>query len=307
MFHAIVLPTLVSLLLAAAPARTWTDSTGQYRIKADLIAQSDKLAVLKKEDHSLVAVPIDQLSKEDQEFLKSKEAQDHVRKAADQMQTWTMQSGLKVNGRVVDYGQKEISIQRRRGKTYINDKVYQNLPEVYRQMIPRIVNHFQNLKLSGEAAFEDWVLRQGGVPKNYTLEGVILELENGDEYGVPFFLFSEEDQKVLQPGWQRWLAARKTTDRADDQQEAFMLQSSAQAYKQNQQANRQISMMQLQLQAVQAGLTSLWEVHLMPGPGTYGYPLNVVVPGRNSRDAAEQALGRNPGYIVGPVRKVAGW
>ncbi|MBN1910342.1 MAG: hypothetical protein JW818_11425 [Pirellulales bacterium] len=307
MSHAAFLPTIVSLLLAAVPSRTWTDSTGKYQTQAEMIAQSDKLVVLKRKDHSLVAVPIDKLSQKDRDFLKSKETKNRIRQAVDQVQTWTLQSGLKVNGRVVDYGQKKITIQRRRGKTYVNDKAYKNLPEIYRRMISEIVNHFENLRLSGEAAFENWVLRQGGVLKNYTIEGVIMELENGDEYVVPFFLFSDADQKVLQPGWKRWQAAQKTPARDDDRQETFLLQSAAQAYRQNQRVNRQISIIQLQLHAIQAGLTGLWEVHLMPGPGAYGYPLNVIVLARDSRQATFKALRRNSGYIAGPVRKVAGW
>ena len=46
---------------------------------------------------------------------------------------------------------------------------------------------------------------------------------------------------------------------------------------------------------MQAGVTSLWEVTLYPARGTAGPPLWVVVPGRNSIDATNQALAQNPG------------
>ena len=48
-----------------------------------------------------------------------------------------------------------------------------------------------------------------GEPRTYTCEGVVLELENGDEYGVPFFFFSEDDLKTLSPGWQRVAGRRE--------------------------------------------------------------------------------------------------
>ena len=195
--------------MAAAPSREWTDSTGKYHVRADLIAQSEDLVVLQKENHTLVAVPIKKLSQRDQDFLRSRETREHVQRSADQMQTWTMRSGLKVRGKVVDYARREITIQRRRNKVYVNDKLFQNLPEVYRRMAPKIVSHIEKMDVPDEKAFEAWVGRLRGEPRTYTLEGVVLELENGDEYGVPFFLFSDHDLRVLQPGWQQWLAATK--------------------------------------------------------------------------------------------------
>jgi len=68
---------------------------------------------------------------------------------------------------------------------------------------------------------------------------------------------------------------------------------------------REIAMMNLQLQAIQAGVTSLWEVTLYPAAGQLGFPLWVVVPGRNSSQAIDTALHLHPGYVVGPVRRVS--
>jgi hypothetical protein len=69
---------------------------------------------------------------------------------------------------------------------------------------------------------------------------------------------------------------------------------------------REIAMMQLKLQAIQAGVTSLWEVTLLPGAGQGGPPQWVVVPGRDSRQAIAAALQQNPGFVAGPVRRVSG-
>ena len=77
----------------------------------------------------------------------------------------------------------------------------------------------------------------------------------------------------------------------------------AKSYKQIQQ---QIAQMQLN-QAILSGATQLWEVSLYPGRGVAGSPQWVVMPGINSREAAANALTKYPGYVAGPVRKVAGY
>ena len=63
-------------------------------------------------------------------------------------------------------------------------------------------------------------------------------------------------------------------------------------------------MLQLQLQAVDAGVVDLWQVRMFPPAGASGVPLAVVVPARDSRAAAAEAMRRNPGYVVGPISKI---
>jgi hypothetical protein len=292
----------LALVASTATGREWSDSTGKYSVEAEMVAFNEQLVVLKKADHSLVAVPLTKLSAKDNEYLRSKEAADLSGQSAAQPQTWTMQSGLKVIGKVVDYGRRDMTIQRRRGRIYVNDRPLSNLPEVYRRMVPKIVAHFENIPLDTPEQFEAWVLRQKGQSRTFTCEGVVLELENGDEYGVPFFFFAPEEMKILQPGWDRWLAA--ANDKAQQEQHAFLLQSQAQAYQRDHLASQQIAMMQLQMQAYSAGLFDLWEVRLYPRPGVAAAPVTVVVPARDSRTAAFEAAQRNPGFVVGPVARV---
>jgi hypothetical protein len=243
----ILLPLgLCFVLSAQAAARTWSDSTGYYRVEADLIGFSETTVVLKKEKDELVAVPIARLSQEDRAYVQSKEAAEHSRRSADVMQTWTMASGLKVVGKVVDYGRREITVQRRRGKTYVNERLLDNLPEIYQRMLPKIVEHFEKTEIEDARELDSWVMGLRGKPRMFTCEGVILELENGDEYAVPFFLFSEDDLRVLRPGSERGLAGG--ADPADQEQESFLLQAQAQAYQQDRRVNQQIAVMQFQMQ-----------------------------------------------------------
>ena len=129
-------------------------------------------------------------------------------------------------------------------------------------------------------------------------------MENGDEYGVPFFFFSDEDLSMLQPGWDEWLAVHQDHDKRDD--EAFRLQSLAAAYHRDKQMDRQIAIMNLNMQAIQAGLTSAWEVTLYPVGDNPNPPMWVVAPGRNSAQAKAWALQNNPGFVAGAIRRVSG-
>jgi hypothetical protein len=306
--HLIARSVLLSLLIAVAgQARVWTDTTGKYTIDADLVAFNDKTVVLQRKDHELGAVPIDKLSSADRAYLKSTEAGEIKDRVTGKIQTWTMQDGTKVLGRVVGYARRDVTLQRRRGKIYVNDRVFENLPKIYQRMVPKIVAHFEKMNFVDKQGLEAWLVRQKGQPRTFNLEGVLLELENGDEYGVPFFFFSDEDLQVLQPGWNEWLAEHQDQDYQQAEDHSFMLQTAAAARHQDEQVDRRIALMQLNLQAVQAGVTSLWEVTLYPGRGNAGPPLWVVAPGRNSAQASQNAMSQNPGYVAGPVRKVAGY
>jgi hypothetical protein len=298
----IVVFVVLSVVCArSSVGRLWTDATGQYSVEADLVAFDDNQVILQRADRELAEVKIEKLSREDQEYLKSKEASDLAHRLQGKTQVWTMRSGLKVPGRVVDYARRDVTLQRRRGKIYVNDRVFDNLPKVYRVMLAKIVAHFENNQITSEKDLESWLVRQKGQPRTFTCEGVLLELENGDEYAVPFFFFSEDDLRVLEPGWRGWLATREPDEREDH---GFMLQSLAAAYQQGRQTDQQIARMQLAFQAIEAGVTSLWEVTLYPRSRNAGPPLWVVVPARNSAQAQSTALARNPGYAAGPVRRV---
>jgi len=300
----VALFAVVVSLVATAPlaAREWTYASGHYKTEANLIAIGDSSVVLMKKNHDLVMVPFKSLSAADLEWLKSDAAAAEAGSAGGDKQVWTTRRGLKIIGKVIDYGRRDMTIQRIRGRIYVNDQLFDNLDGVRREMIPRIVGHFEKQDIEDKKGLEAWLIKQKGEARKFTVEGVLMELQNGDIYGVPFFFFSAADLKVLEPGWQRWLAA--DNDREKQKQEQFRLEAQAKAYQADQQAQRQMMMMQIQLQGYQAGLFDLWEVQLMPGAGIVGMPMLVVVPGRNSEQAAANAIQMNPGYIAGSVAKV---
>ncbi len=289
--------------LVPVVAREWTDSSGKYSFEADLIAFNETDLVLQKADKTLVAVDMEQLSEADQKYVQSKEAAAELDKKGAKEQVWKMRSGLEVIGNVIDYVQRDVTFSMTRGNIYVNDQRFENLPGIYQKIVPLVAAHFTGRDITDRAGLFDWLKRRKGEPQTFTCDGVQMEMENGDLYVVPFFLFSEAALKVLQPGWNEWVAQHANYEQRSET--SLRLQTQAQAFSQNSEETNQLLKMQLQMQAFNAGLFSLWEVMLYPNAGTGGWPLHVVVPGRDSRQAGVAALEKNPGYSLGPIAKVS--
>lgn len=398
------LPAWVGLavLFAAAgtaDARIWKDVTGLYTINADLVGFDDDMVILQRENKELGSCPINKLCKEDREYLKSKEALQIHNSHLEQIQTWTMTNGLKLVGRIVDYERDEVVIKQLDGKVVVNDKPFDSLPEIYQDILLRVIEVVQSQPMPNKSALEDWVgtssLFRNGKSETYNLEGVVFELQDGSRYAVPFYPFTKREQEILKSGWAAWVESHKAvpappspatpekTDELGDSKpavgftakgdsgdpgltkpvegftagggktkpgaqglpnspiegftaklgndvatnplgagnataaktpvaqnykqddQAFHLQSLAAAYQRDQKVNQRIAMMNLNLQAVQAGVTSAWEVTLYPNAGNPYPPKWVVVYGRDSLIATQEALRSNPGYRAGPVRKLS--
>ncbi len=265
------------MLGAALRRATWTDTTGKYTFNAELIGFDSDSVVLQREDHQLVQVEIAKLSPADQEFMKSKEAKAGVEKMTGAMQTWTTLSGLKVEGRVVDYVQRDVTIQRHRGRLKVNDRVFDNLPPVYQTIVMRVVEHFEKTPIKDREALDAWSRTLRARPRTFQCEGVLFELANGDEYAVPFFLFADADRAVLEASFADWKQAQ--ADEKAQAEASFRLQSLAAARQQDREVTRQIAQLQLGMTAVVAGVTSLWEVTLFPASGMNAPPLFVMAEG----------------------------
>lgn len=302
---AIALSIHFALFAGFAGARPWSDKSGEYELEADLISFDDEVVVLRRADKELAALAIAELSDADREYLKSQEAEDATTKTFAAPQEWTLRSGQTIKGKVVDFADRDLVIDRRRGRIFVNDRLMNNLPEFYRILVPQIVAHQEKLPQADGRSLRRWLIDQGDKPHVFRVQGVVIEDENGDEFAVPFFLFSDADLKLLQPGWDEWLAAHSKQDYESEDDHGFLLRSLAAARQQDHELQREIALMQLTMQTIQAGVTSLWEVTLYPAAGQGGPPLWVVVTGRDSRQATVAAMNQNPGYVAGPVRRVS--
>ncbi|MEO9591333.1 MULTISPECIES: SHD1 domain-containing protein [Rhodopirellula] len=292
--------TMVVASATNAAAKDWSDSTGHYSITGEMIAFSDSTVVLKKANSDLVAVPLEKLSKQDQEYVDTEASK--LGQSTGSTQVWTLKSGLKMPGRIVGFDKHPVVIQRRLGRVYVNNRRFDKMPGVYRAIIPKIVEHFTGEEIAGEKELEQWAKKLKGEPRTFECAGVMIELEDGDLYCAPFFLFTDKVVSVLKPGWERWLAAKE--DYEAKEQESFLAHAQAEAYQRQQMRAGQIQQLQLNLQAYDAGVFDLWEVTMEPPPGVYGMTLSVVVPARNNIQAAQIAKHQNPNYVVGPMRVV---
>lgn len=281
-----------------ADTREWTDATGNYSVNADLVARNNSTVVLKNGDGELIMVEIEQLCDADKKYLASNESKKDLEKN-DGKQQWKLKNGMEITAKVVEYGRRNVVIRRRTGKIYVNDKPFDNLPEIYQRMIPKIVEHFEDVEFTDNKQFKDWVRKEAKGFREYTVDGVMLELENGDLYGVPFFFFSDDDLEVLEPGWESWLEAEEKEK--EQKQQELELRAQALASQRERAAASKMARLHLQLEAVDAGLTDLWRVY-MTRPN--GYPIAVVVPGRSSAAAMQVAKNKYPNYQVGGVTKV---
>ncbi len=290
-------------ITAAADTRVWTSLMGKFEIEAEAIAHSETLVVLKRPSGELVAIELKELSEEDQEYVRSKESVDKLEKSADEMQTWTSKDGMKVEGRVLAYGRKEVLVQRKMGHTQINGVKFAEMDPLHQRVILKSVSHLEKAKIENEKELEDWARKLGNAGKSYTLDGVLMELASGDEIGVPFFLFAPEELKILEPGWERWLEQKESEELRE--QESFLVRSTAMAYQQNRAHQQQIEMLKLNLLAAATGVIEIWQVGLVPAQGVYGRPTSVMVPAQTSQQASQIALQNYPGYRLAGVRRAS--
>ncbi len=297
----------------ARAQKQWVDQSGKYAVTGDLLAFNDELIILRTSDGELISMAIEDLSEASRAFMRSEEAVSVLAEVG--LQKWTLRNGLQLVGQVVSHEARDVTLQRRRGSLYVNDRTVQNLPPEYRKLLPLIVGHIENLDFDDLASMEKWFnARHGFRPVTYHCEGVKLAMRNGDEFLFPYFIFSDSDRRFLEAGAkeaqvveagseERQKQDLYTQVRAAEYQRALEMQQ-ADLRVREAQFDRHIKRVQLGLLAVAADVTDLWEVALIPfGDGIFQAQL-VVVPARNSREASQLALARWPNHTVGPVRRV---
>jgi hypothetical protein len=294
---------LIMLPLSLAEARTWSSKNGSFQIEGEAVIFNEELVVLKKPTGELVAIELADLSDADREFVKSKETKETQRKSADEIQTWTAKDGMQVRGRILSYGRRDVVVQRKFGFVHIDGKKFSTLDPLHQRLTLRVISELEKTKLENERQLEEWAKSLGAAPKTYTLDGVMMQLESGDEIGVPFFMFSKEDLEVLRPGWEVWLEQKESEEAQE--KESFLMRAQAMAYQQDRAASQQIEMMKLDLLAAATGIVEIWQIALEPRPGFYGRPITIMVPAMGSGVASQIALQRYPGYMIGGIRRAS--
>ena len=293
---------LVAVTIGSLPAeaREWSGPNGQFKLEADLISSNDTTAVLRRPSGRLTAVEIDELSSDDQAFIQSKQRDKGSGSPAEEMQTWTSRDGMKVRGRVLAYGKKQLAVQRQLGRVFVNDRTFSRIEPLQQELILSTISHLEKKKLENQRQLESWARSLGPDIKTYQLEGVLMELENGDVIGVPFFLFAKEELSVLEPGWKYWLEQSESEEARN--REDLLVQSRAMQYQRDRQSQQQIEMLKLEMLGRASGLITVWEV-MLRGPGGGGRTTSVMVQAENSEVASRMVQQKYPGYEIIGVRR----
>jgi hypothetical protein len=161
-FALLLLPLLV---VETADARTWKDQTGSYTIEGELFAFNDEHVVIERADGDLGMFKIDFLSEEDREYLRSAECAERSKSHLDEEQAWELVDGTKLVGTVVDYTRTKVTIQRRRGRIYVNDRRFDALPPIHQSVVIKMVGHFEQIADVDRDKFTQWVMQQRGQPR----------------------------------------------------------------------------------------------------------------------------------------------
>jgi hypothetical protein len=281
---------------ACVNAREWSSPNGHYKLEAELIAFDDKTVVLKPARGKLISAQLAELSESDRSYVKD---QAEKPSSPEENHLWTTATGMKVPGKVLAYGKKQLTVQRQLGKVLINDQPFTKLDSVQQEIVLQTLSHLEGQTFD-EARLTKWARKLGAEIKSYPLSGVLMELKNGEIVGVPFFLFSQSDLKALEPGWESWLAAAE--DEESRQREDLYVRAQADQYQRSREQQQQVEMLKLEMLARATGALKVWEVQLVPVQ-VRGYPLRVLVPANDSATASGMAMRQYPGYRVNAVKR----
>ena len=117
---AVLFGSVVTLLAipAGAQVRTWTDSSGSYKIEAEFVDESDGTVRLKRSDGRIVSLPLERLSAADQAYVQKQptttevpaETPDPLAPSANTV-TMELLSGAQVTGRITAKDDQSVTIE----------------------------------------------------------------------------------------------------------------------------------------------------------------------------------------------------
>ncbi len=292
-------------------------------MEAELVTANEGYVVLeRKADGELLAIRRNELSEKDQNYISANEKNGNDESSAKEGQTkattdkspqhdsiWNLSDGEVVKGRLIGFGTQELVIGRERGRIMVNDRSLDELPPAYEKIVPDVVSHVDNQKITSRETLEAHLADLGGGPFTYRVEGIQLDLATFGTLTIPVSLLTASDAEQVKPGLERWRVSQddgvSVSDRSATSSRERMVLDSQERYRRNaQQRERQLQMMELNLLAIESGITDAWEVAIYPNQ-RYGNPRTVVVNARDSLQAQQQVVRRYPGWRIGAIVKAS--
>lgn len=302
LLFALIAGGLMELSADVVEARQWTDQSGKFQIEATVFARDDAVVVLEKDDtqKTLISVKIESLSDADKKYLLETEEEFHRDRRKSLLKPWHLSNGLIIHGAVIDFVHRDLAVERRRGRAYVNDRPFQALPAAYRDIVKLLAGNKAGHKIASEAEFRLWIREAKGETIQLRCDGVLLELESGDLYPFPFESFKASDAAVLRAGWKDWID--KEHDKEAQRQASLHLQAEAAAYERSAKQLRQVNLLRLQMQEYNAGVFDYWQVEMVPKLG--GRSQWVIIPARTSSQAQLLASRQYPAFQPSAVAKL---
>lgn len=292
-------------------AREWTDSTGNFKIEADLIAFDGDTVVLRAKAGRLIALKISDLSKDDLAFLKTPEvaAFENSAPVPETPTAWSLMNGQVVRGAITGIGVQQVVIFRRDSKTHISFDGKENTDPIYKTLLPEIVNHLASTSFKTLDELDRHLATLKPPTLTYAIPTVRVATTKG-EVNIPNFLLKKEEQSYLWSASERLRSLQESELSSEEREkiaarENFLARSYGRGRNQAANAPVEISPMQLEFLAnatLVAARAEFWEVAISP-PNPYMMPFTVVVPAADSADAEAQVAARFPQYqLIGVSR-----
>ncbi|TWU46635.1 SHD1 domain-containing protein [Rubripirellula reticaptiva] len=318
-----LLIAMLSVSELRAEMRQWTDESGKFSVKAELLTSDQDFVVLELEtDGELIAVRRNELSEEDQDYItattdvrgsdrlaNSKKPSSAIQNSESYDSTWNMNDGQVVKGRLIGFGTQELVIKRERGRILVNDQELDELPAAYAKIVPDVVSRVDRVKVETREELETHLADNGAGPFTYRVEGIQIDLASWGAITVPVSLLAATEAGQVKPAFERWQASHED-DVSDSERtetssrERLVLDSQERYRRRAQQREQQLKMMELKLLSIESDLTDVWEVALYPTQ-RYGYPRTVVVTARSSLQAKQIVINKYPKWRVGPIAKLS--
>ena len=298
-------------------ARVWTDTSGQFKVEADLVVADQSLVVLRTAKGNLLAVKISELSEADRSYLNAQETQDVIKKfdVVKDFPAFRLVDGTEVVGPVTGYGITPLVVYRKSGDVIVGETEYKKLIPIYREIIPEIVGHFENANLRTPNELEKWLEKSGPAPHSYQMETVSLQTADQGTVKIPLFMFDPQDRYELDAGFARWKSLHES-EAAQAEKENYLRDELIRAKVVSRYRNKadvaaavresNFRMMQLNLLATNAGVTDIWEVSLN-APVPYAQPITVMISAPDSATAESLALKQYPKFVINYTRKASGF
>lgn len=165
------------------------------------------------------------------------------------------------------FQRRTFDVRRERGRLYLGKYWYEK-PLTDQPVYAKLIETFDGVRFKTDREMKDWA-RKLRSTRTYTYDVVAETVDGKTKFLGPLVLLPKDKYKLVEPHWRHWrtMEDQMQRERILIQQEYELEQARAEAESQRQQQLVDITAASARSLAVISGVTSLWEVELIP-PGS---------------------------------------